>query len=208
MSEKSAIIEQRRQERKDPSMSRPIAPTMTNEEVLKEFHEFNKTHSSVVLGTVNHEGNADSSYAPCLQKDGHYYVYLSELAHHTPNMLNHLNASLLFIEPEDKARNLFKRKRSTIRVEAEVVERGSDKFNAIMDDYADEFGGIMRNLSEALDFHLFRLNPKHATYVRGFGQAYNIVGEKLDEIKHLRDRGHGKSTLKGHGHGHGHGNKK
>ncbi len=178
---------------------RPFAPLIPLEQVLTEFHEFNSSHSSVILGTVNKDGNADASYAPVLQKDHQYYVYISELAVHTPNLLNHLNVSLLFIEPEDKARNLFKRKRSSIRAEAETISRDSTEFANIMDDYTKAFGKIMRNLSQSKDFHLFKLTPKHATFVRGFGQAYNIVGERLDEILHMGDRGHGKAKLKDDG---------
>ncbi len=173
----------------------PFIPLISEEKVLKEFHEFNRSHSSVVLGTVNKDGNADTSYAPVLQKDNLFYVYISELAVHTPNLLNHLNVSLLFIEPEEKARNLFKRKRSTIRAAAKVIVRDSDKFNEIMVDYAENFGKIMRNLSVSKDFHLFELTPEKATFVRGFGMAYKINGAELDQIQHLGDRGHGQSKL-------------
>jgi len=172
-----------------------FVPLIPEDQVLKEFHEFNRSHSSVVLGTVNKEGNADTSYAPVLQKDKYFYIYISELAVHTPNLLSHLNLSLLFIEPEDKARNLFKRKRSTIRATAEVITRGSDEFNDIMSDYAESFGKIMRNLSQSKDFHLFKLTPEKATFVRGFGQAYKIIGSELDQIQHMGDRGHGKAKL-------------
>lgn len=200
MSEKLEVLDERRQERKDGMRGMGVGPRLSNDEVLAEFKKFNASHSSVVLGTVNSDGDADTSYAPCLQKDGLYYVYISELAVHTKNLFNHPNASLLYIEPEDKATNLFKRKRTTIRVEAATVERGSDKFVGIMDEYLENFGGIMKNLRESLDFHLFELSPKKATYVRGFGQAYTIIGDKLDEIKHMGDRGHGQSKMKGHGH--------
>lgn len=179
--------------------SRPFAPLIPLEQVLAEFHEFNASHHSVVLGTVNQEGHADTSYAPVLQKDHKFYVYISELAVHTPNLLNHLNASLLFIEPEDKARNLFKRKRSTIRVTAETIARNSETFHEIMNDYAEHFGKIMRNLSGSKDFHLFELTPQHATFVRGFAQAYRISGKKLDQIQHMGDRGHGQAKLNNDG---------
>lgn len=173
----------------------PFTPPVDLNMVLAEFHEFNRSHDSVVLGTVNRDGNADTSYAPVLHKDNQFYIYISELAAHTPNLLNHLNASLLFIEPEDKATNLFKRKRSTIRAQAETIARDSEEFKQVMNDYLENFGKIMRNLSESKDFHLFKLTPQHATYVRGFAQAYLITGENLDEIMHMGDRGHGKATL-------------
>ncbi len=173
----------------------PFTPPVDINKVLEEFHEFNHSHHSVILGTVNQNGDADTSYAPVLHKDNQFYVYISELAVHTPNLLNHLNASLMFIEPEDKATNLFKRKRSTIRVDAETISRDSDEFDTLMDEYQETFGKIMRNLRESKDFHLFRLKPQHATYVRGFAQAYKITGDKLNEIKHMGDRGHGKGML-------------
>lgn len=176
-------------------MKKPFKPSVSPEKVLKEFHEFNLSFNSVILGTVNEEGQADTSYTPILRIDGQLYIYISELAVHTANLLNSLNASLMFIEPEDSARNLFKRQRSTIRVDARTIARGSEEWEVIMDSYSKEFGTITRNLYKAKDFHLFELIPQHATYVRGFAQAYNISGKRLDQIKHKADRGHGKALL-------------
>ena len=180
-------------------MKKPFKPSVSNEKVLKEFHTFNQSFDSVILGTVNKEGDADTSYAPLLRIDGRLYIYISELAVHTANLLNHLNASLMFIEAEDSARNLFKRQRSTIRVDARTIARDSEEWQTIMNDYSKAFGTITRNLYKAKDFHLFELIPQHATYVRGFAQAYNIYGEKLDKIAHKADRGHGEAKLDDHG---------
>jgi putative heme iron utilization protein len=180
-------------------MKKPFKPSVSNEKVLKEFHEFNQSFDSVILGTVNKEGQADTSYAPLLRTDGRLYIYISELAVHTANLLHQHNASLMFIEPEDSARNLFKRQRSTIRVDARTIARGCEEWVAIMDSYSKAFGTITRNLYKAKDFHLFELQPQHATYVRGFAQAYNIYGEKLDQITHKADRGHGEALLDDHG---------
>jgi len=176
-------------------MKKPFKPSIPLETVLEEFHAFNQSFDSVILGTVNEEGNADTSYAPLLRKDGKLYIYISELAVHTANLLRHPNANMMFIEPEDKARNLFKRQRSTIRVEAITVSRDSENWFEIMDCYSEAFGVITRNLRKAKDFHLFELIPQHATYVRGFAQAYSINGKNLDQIIHKADRGHGKAKL-------------
>jgi putative heme iron utilization protein len=176
-------------------MKKPFKLSVSPDKVLKEFHEFNQSFDSVILGTVNKEGNADTSYAPLLRNNGRLYIYISELAVHTVNLLTHLNASLMFIEPEDKARNLFKRKRSTIRVKAISIARDSKDWLAIMESYSKTFGTITRNLYKAKDFHLFELLPQNATYVRGFAQAYTIHGVKLDQITHKADRGHGEAKL-------------
>lgn len=176
-------------------MKKTFKPSVSSEKVLKEFHDFNQSFDSVILGTVNVDGNADTSYAPLLRHNGGLYIYISELAVHTVNLLTHLNASLMFIEPEDKARNLFKRKRSTIRVKAKSIARDSQEWLSIMESYCKNFGTITRNLYKAKDFHLFELLPQNATYVRGFAQAYNIQGKKLDKITHKADRGHGEAKL-------------
>ncbi|MDP6189367.1 MAG: pyridoxamine 5'-phosphate oxidase family protein, partial [Gammaproteobacteria bacterium] len=43
---------------------------------------------TVLLGTVSNNGLPDASYAPYVYVDGYYYVYVSELATHTGNLLN------------------------------------------------------------------------------------------------------------------------
>ena len=175
-----------------------IAPVKL-EDILKEFHQFNKSHNSVVLGTVNKKGNPETSYAPTLQGTDCFYIYVSELANHTSNIFQHENVSLLFIEPEgkaDNARNLFKRRRSSIDTTAKNIKRDSEEFTKIMSLYKEKFGAIMRNLSESNDFHLFKLTPTMATYIRGFGQAFHITGKHLDNIGHKNDRGHGQTKLK------------
>jgi putative heme iron utilization protein len=141
--------------------------------VLAEFHQFNRLFNSVILGTVNASGDADTSYAPTLQQAGRFYVYVSELAAHTRNMLEHPRVSLLFIEPETPA-NLFRRRRSSIRAQARRIDRDTLEWVALLDAYEAELGKMMRTLRELKDFHLFELTPIEASFVRGFGQAYKI----------------------------------
>ncbi len=163
-------------------------------EVLVQFHAFNTSFKSVVLATVNADGDPDASYAPTLQAAGKYYVFVSELAAHTRNLLQSERASLLFIEPEADA-NLFRRQRSMIRVSVGRIGRETAEWSDLLDRYEQALGKMMRNLRGLADFHLFELTPIEATYVRGFGQAYKITGDQLGQIDHLRDRGHGQSTL-------------
>ncbi len=179
----------------EPSVMPFLAPLMPIEEVLAEFHAFNRSFNSAMIASLNEDGHPDATYAPTLQHEGKFYLYISELAAHTKNLLNHPMMSLIFIEPETEA-NLFRRQRSMIRCDAKAIVREEAQWSLMLDIYEENFGKMMRNLRELKDFHLFELTPVKATYVRGFAQAYHINGSQLNEINHIRDRGHGKSSLK------------
>jgi putative heme iron utilization protein len=188
----SKVAEQKDLTQEPPMMTMP--PLLPLEEVLAEFHAFNQSFKSVVLGTVNGLGDADATYAPTLQIQGKFYVYVSELAAHTANLVQHPKVSLLFIEPETEA-NLFRRRRSSIRAHVCRIARESEAWEEILDCYEEQLGKMMRNLRGLKDFHLFELTPIEASFVRGFGQAYRVTGEKLSEISHVNDRGHGKTLF-------------
>jgi putative heme iron utilization protein len=41
---------------------------------------------------------------------------------------------------------------------------------------------VLRGLK---DFHLFRLALQSGNYVAGFGKAYELCGDGLDELRHI-----------------------
>ncbi|BBN58642.1 HugZ family protein [Hydrogenovibrio marinus] len=160
--------------------------------IYKECMTFIDGFQTVVLATLNKNSEPDSSYAPVFQENQRFYIYISELASHTFNLLENPRASMLFIEPEEKADHLFARQRVTIRVNAATVERDSEQWADILNKMEGKFGEIIQMLRPLEDFHLFELTPESINYVRGFAQAYTLTGDDLDEVTHLRDRGHGK----------------
>lgn len=162
----------------EPAESALITPKLTAEEALAEFHAFNQSFNSVMLATTNADGCADASYAPTLQLNGRFYVYISALAAHTYNIMQTPRVSLLFIEPETPA-NLFRRQRSMIRCTAQPIVRDSDVWCDLMDTFEQKLGKMMRTLRELTDFQLFELSPMQATYVRGFAQTYHFSAEHL-----------------------------
>lgn len=172
------------------------------QEIRQAYVDLANEFDSVLLGTVSEDGFPDASYAPYMQHDGHYYVYVSELASHTGNMLATNKASMLFIENEADAQSLFARRRVTYQAKVVEVERGSDAFELTMDAMADKFGKMMNMLRNLEDFRLLQLKPVQGRFVAGFGKAYNLTGEQVDVVEHINDRGHGKSHAKGRGQGH------
>lgn len=162
----------------EPAESALMTPKLTAEEALAEFHAFNQSFNSVMLATTNADGFADASYAPTLQLNGRFYIYVSALAAHTQNLMQTPKVSLLFIEPEIPA-NLFRRQRSMIRCKANPISRETDDWRSLMNTFEQKMGKMMRTLRELTDFQLFELIPMQATYVRGFAQTYHFSAEQL-----------------------------
>jgi heme iron utilization protein len=53
-----------------------------------------------------------------------------------------------------------------------------------MAQYRDHFGPIVDLLTSLPDFQLFKLNPTSGQLVLGFGQAYEVSGERWDTLTH------------------------
>lgn len=156
--------------------------------VAADFQSFVAGFNSVILSTVNADGLPEASYAPCIQQDGYFYIYVSELASHTRNLLDRQHASLLFIESEAEARNLFACKRATLEIIACPVERDSEQWLNIIAAMESRLGNTVSVIRGLKDFHLLQLKPRKATFVTGFGKAFELQGEQLDQITHLSRR--------------------
>lgn len=141
---------------------------------------------TLLLATADTDGAPHASYAPFVRADdGCFHIYVSGLARHTRDLQTTGRASVLFIEDERSANQPFTRRRLTLECRAEPIARGTPQWNDTMDAFAAAFGEIVTRLRELPDFVLFRLTPRSAIYVRGFGQAYRLDG-RLEIIGHTR----------------------
>ena len=138
---------------------------------------------SVQLATLNAEQHPEISYTPVLRFEGRYYIFISELASHTQNILLQPKLSLLFIEDERSAKNIFARKRLSLNVLASECEQGNEQWELILDEFEKRQGKTVSLLKQLPDFHLFKLTPESGTFVQGFGQAFELSGENLHIIK-------------------------
>lgn len=144
---------------------------------------------SIQLGTVAADGIPEASYAPAVvDAKGHFYVYVSELAAHTSNLMDTGKASVLLIEDEGAAENIFARKRVTFTCTAIEIERHNEEWESVIEQFENKLGKTMALLKTLEDFHLFRLEPHFARLVLGFGKAYDVVGENMDEITHINGK--------------------
>lgn len=165
--------------------------------VQQDFTTFIGGFRTAQLATVSPDGWPESSYAPFVRLDGVWYVYLSELAQHTRNLLENPRLSLMLIEAEDAAAHVFARKRTSLRMAVSEVPRETNEWLQVMDAFDSRFGDIMQVLRGLTDFHLFALRPQQGVFVRGFAQAFELGGGDMLVVRHVRDRGHRPQAAEG-----------
>lgn len=157
------------------------------DQLTKEATQLLADVKTLLMSTVSSDGIPEASYAPFVRKDNNcFYIYVSQLSRHTSNLDATGVASVLFIQNEHEASQPFARKRLTFNCRAERVARESDKWNEVMDAFADTFGEVMTLIRPLGDFKLFRLKPDGGTFVRGFGKAYRFVGALPQNFDHIK----------------------
>ena len=159
--------------------------------VQQDFDEFIQSCHTLQMASLDNASEwPEASYAPFIQRGDCWYVYVSELAQHTSNLLSHTKASVMLIEPEGAAGHLFARKRMSMRVHVSEVSRGTSEFDYLLDLFGEKFGELIAMLRGLTDFHLLALRPESGVFVRGFAQAFVLTGEGMRVVSHIRDKGH------------------
>ncbi|AFJ02890.1 Pyridoxamine 5'-phosphate oxidase-like protein [Methylophaga frappieri] len=148
---------------------------------------------SLMLSSLDEEGLPYASYAPFAFDERHLYVLISDIAVHGRNLRANPQASVLIIEDESSAAELFARVRVFYRVRASLLAPDSADWQTGIRVLQARHGQRIESLSQLSDFRLFRLQPEGGRYVKGFGKAYQIEGGSLagESLQHLRE-GHKK----------------
>ena len=159
---------------------------------MQKLSELLEGYQSVVLGTQGSNGYPFSSYAPFYYDGEQVYIFISNIATHAKNIQATPQASLLFIEDESKSENIFARKRISLQCDVTSVSRDEEKFNTVMENFQDKFDANMVTMLMGMkDFNLYALKPIYGEATFGFGEAYHIGGEKMNElVTRTGDSGH------------------
>lgn len=145
------------------------------EEFTRACHELMASQQTLILSTASANGVPDISYAPFVRDDtGLFYIYVSELASHTANLLHNPEASIMFIRPESESPNLFARERAVFSCRVWEIARDDENYTTRLNALQDKFGEVVGLLRSLSDFHLFALSPESGRYVAGFGRAFRI----------------------------------
>ena len=145
--------------------------------------DFIKDFQSLSLGTLDEKGLPFSSYAPFVHVEHKFYIFISDVAKHAQNLQRTPKASLLFIEDESKTQQIFARKRISLQVTSKKVSREDKTFNEVMDVFKSKFSAEMVGMLMGMqDFNLYELSTDYGEATFGFGEAYNIGGEYMEEL--------------------------
>ncbi|AFY42953.1 HugZ family protein [Nostoc sp. PCC 7107] len=156
------------------------------EQAQAQYTSFLQEFQSVIISTVNQDGIPNSSYAPfVVDETKNIYIYISDLAIHTQNIYANPRLSILFIEDEAKSNNIFARRRLSFDCTATLIERDTDTWNKIVDQFQECFGEMIEVLKGLADFRIFQLVPSSGRFILGFGNAYKISGDNLNELTHI-----------------------
>jgi putative heme iron utilization protein len=160
--------------------AKPVAPK------VKELIDRTK---SVILATVDAEGNPNSSYAPFVEIDNRFYILVSFMARHTKNLAEGRKTSVMLIEDESATKQIYARERLTIEAIPSQIARDTDEWKTIASKLKERYGKIVDILDEMTDFIMIALNPVKGAYVNGFGSAY-FVNENMEILEHRNDQNH------------------
>ncbi len=171
---------------------------MTHQQQCQAFWQARR---SVILSTTNLEGGVETSVTPFITDDeGSLYIFISELAQHTQNILYLLSESPvgseglnspplisgLLVADEAETEQVFARERLTLQLQPSEVFRGSEAFSARLSCFEQTFGEVIPLLASLPDFHLIQLKVIKGGYVKGFGQAFTFDGCPCQNLEPVR----------------------
>jgi len=140
---------------------------------------------SVIMATLDADGNPVASYAPFVHLDGTFQIIVSYMAKHTRNLRDRKRVSVMFIEDESTVKQIYARDRLTLDCEAVLVEQGSEYWDRTVEELKNRHGKVVEVLTGMNDFIMFDLKPIKGSYVNGFGSAYSVNAD-LSINEHVR----------------------
>ncbi|OQW72951.1 MAG: pyridoxamine 5-phosphate oxidase [Proteobacteria bacterium ST_bin11] len=147
---------------------------MSSEPLETDYRNLIANSQSLIIASSSEQGVAEASYAPFLEYEHTYYIYVSQLARHTGNMLRHCQASIMFIEPETESVNPFARRRLVFECRVGEIDKLDSDYEQLLERLQSRFGETVAVLRSLADFHLLALTPLRGQYVAGFGKAFSI----------------------------------
>ena len=159
---------------------KPVAP---------KVQELINASKSIILATVDAEGNPNSSYAPFVQVEQTFYILVSFMAKHTKNLAHGRKTSIMFIQDESATKHIYARERLTFEATPSQIERDSEVWTQVVAKLKETHGRVVDVISDMGDFILIALQPVKGSYVNGFGSAY-FVDANLEIVEHRNDVNH------------------
>ncbi len=158
---------------------------------MHSLNELFEPYQSVVLGTQGNNDYPFTSYAPFYYDGEKVYIFISNIATHAKNIQEIPKCSAFFIEDESKTQQMFARKRISLQCDVKCIHREDTSFKKIMESFVTKQGQTLTMLMGMSDFNLYALTPIYGEATFGFGEAYNVGGEKMNQlVPRTGDSGH------------------
>lgn len=109
-----------------------------------------------------------------------FHVHVSRLAWHTQDMLADPRVSLSIAATDDGTRNPQVLERVSVRGEALPLANGTSEAGLLRAQWLARFPDSAINF-ELADFQFFRIVPRDARFVAGFGRIHNLSAAALAE---------------------------
>lgn len=139
---------------------------------------------SAMLATLGEDGDPHIGYTPFVFDGRDIIVFVSQLSRHTRDLLANGRVSVMLIDDEQCSSEIYARTRVSYLCQARAVDRNDQTHTPTLDLLEARHGKMIGLLRQLPDFVLFRLQPLSGQFVMGFGQAYRLAGENLDQFEH------------------------
>ena len=107
-----------------------------------------------------------------------FHVHVSRLAWHTQDMAADPRVALSIAQTDDGRADPFTLMRVTVRGEAAQLPNAGDEFDALKKAWLARFPEQAINF-ELADFSFWRIAPRDARFVAGFGRIHNLSAAEL-----------------------------
>ncbi|SEI57701.1 hypothetical protein SAMN05421831_104182 [Allopseudospirillum japonicum] len=162
-----------------------MEPTQTTTEMSKtpDDNLLDKVDSllanvqSLQLATLGEGQLPWVSYTPFVAESrGCFYIFISELAQHTRNLLKSPHVSWMLIADESASKQIYARERLIYQGIATAIAQEDAVYGRQLDALRERHGTLVSMLRQLPDFYLFRLDAHQIHYVQGFGKAFDLQG--------------------------------
>jgi putative heme iron utilization protein len=141
---------------------------------------------SLVMASTDAAQVPLASYAPYVVAGAALHVFVSRLAAHSANLARcagaHRPLSAMVIEDEARSPQPFARRRMVCECTVTAIPGEDPRRAEILDALEARFGAVVVTLRQLPDFELFRLAPRSAQLVQGFGQAFVLDESALRRV--------------------------
>lgn len=167
---------------------------INKEKAQEELDNFLNNIKTVILSTVDLNGEPFASYSPYVEdEEGNFYVFVSTAVQHSHNMYNTKKAHLLFIEDESITDHIYARRRLYFKANVQKFEAQDERFEKITNLFEKKHGEQAALIRMMPDSRFYKLSPFDGNLVLGFGAAFKIdeSNKKIQKLQTMKGKAHG-----------------